>query len=111
MITGKNKSKILTKDISCKCKCEFYGRTCNSNQYWNNDKCRCECKKCHIWEKDYIWNPATFSCENRQYLASIIDNSVSTWDEIIEETRKVPKSLNKIRIPAKNKISIFYLHF
>ena len=29
MITGKNESKILTKDISCECKCKFYGRKCN----------------------------------------------------------------------------------
>ena len=32
MFTGKNKSKILTKDISCKCKCRFDGKKCNSDQ-------------------------------------------------------------------------------
>ena len=32
VITGKNESNILTKDISCKCKCDFDGRKCNSNQ-------------------------------------------------------------------------------
>ena len=58
MITGINESKTLTKHI-CKCKCKFDGRKCNSNQKWNNDKCRCECKKHHIFEKDHIWNPAT----------------------------------------------------
>ena len=30
------------------------GRKCNSDQWWSNDKCRCECKKCHICEKDYV---------------------------------------------------------
>ena len=44
MITGKNESKILTKDIACKCKCIFDGGKCNSNQKWKNDKCQCECK-------------------------------------------------------------------
>ena len=39
MITGKNESKNLTKDISCECKCKFDGRKCNSNQKWNNDRC------------------------------------------------------------------------
>ena len=39
MITGKNKSKFLTKDISCKCICKFDGRSCNSDQKWNNNKC------------------------------------------------------------------------
>ena len=32
MITGKNQSKILNKDISCECKYKFDGRKCNSNQ-------------------------------------------------------------------------------
>ena len=29
----------LTKYISCECKCIFNGRSCNSDQMWNNDKC------------------------------------------------------------------------
>ena len=44
MITRINKSKTLTKLISCKCKCKFDGKKCNSDQWWNNDKCWCECK-------------------------------------------------------------------
>ena len=32
IITGINKSKTLTKYISCECKCRFYGRKCNSDQ-------------------------------------------------------------------------------
>ena len=52
MITGINESKVLTKHISCECKCRFDGRKCNSDQWWNNDKCRCECKKRHLCEKD-----------------------------------------------------------
>ena len=43
-----------TKDISCECKCKFYERKCNSNQKWNNDKCRFECKKHHICENVII---------------------------------------------------------
>ena len=44
MITGKNESKTLVKHILCECKSTFDGRKCNSNQKWNNDKGRCECK-------------------------------------------------------------------
>ena len=40
IITRLNESKTLTKHISCKCKCKFDGRKCNSNQSWNNVKCR-----------------------------------------------------------------------
>ena len=43
-LTGINESKTLTKHVSCECKCKFDCRKCNSNQKWNNGKCRCECK-------------------------------------------------------------------
>ena len=40
-------------------------------------------------KKDYIWNPATCSCESGKYLASIINESVITCDEIIDTTKTV----------------------
>ena len=43
MTTGINELKTLTKHISCKCKCRFDERKCNSDQWWNN-KCRHECE-------------------------------------------------------------------
>ena len=96
MITGINEWKILTKHISCKCKCKFHARKCTSNQRWNNNKYRCECKKHHIREKDSIWNPDTCCCENGKYLASIIDDSVITCDETIEkETKTVTINFNE----------------
>ena len=33
MITGTNESKTLTKHTSCKCKCTFDGKKCNSDQW------------------------------------------------------------------------------
>ena len=39
MITEISESKTLRKHVSCKCKCKFYGRKCNPDQWWNNDKC------------------------------------------------------------------------
>ena len=57
-----NELKTLTKQISCECKCKFDGRYCNSDQWWNNAKCRCECKKRHVCEKDYVLNPDTVNC-------------------------------------------------
>ena len=95
IITGKNESKILTKDISHECKYKFGGRKCNSNQNWNNDKCRHECKKHNVHEKDYTWNPAIYSCENGKYSASITDDSVITCDEIIQKTKTIPTNFNE----------------
>ena len=39
VIAGINQSKTLTKHISCKCKCKFDGRKCNSDQLCNRYKC------------------------------------------------------------------------
>ena len=76
MITWKNESKTFTEYISCEYKCKFDERKCNSDQWWNNDKCLCECKKRHVCEKNYVWNPTAYSCGNRTFLASIMDDSV-----------------------------------
>ena len=75
----------------------------NSDQWWKNDQCRCECKKRHVLEKNYVWNPATSNCENGKYLTSIMDDSAIICDEIIdregksndEETKAVPKIFNE----------------
>ena len=83
--------KVLTKDISYECKCKFSGRECNSYQ-----KCK---------------NPATCSCESDKYFASITDNSVIMFDEIIEETKTVPPNCNANEVACKTQNSIFYLHF
>ena len=61
------------------CKCKFDETKCNSSQWWNNE-CRCECKKHHICEKYYLWNPSKCSFENGKYLASIMDDSTITCD-------------------------------
>ena len=71
----------------------------------NKRKCRCESKKHHISEKKYIWNPSTCICENGKYLAIILDDSVSTCDEIIEKT--VSTNFNEKK--ATCKMQNFYL--
>ena len=109
-ITRINESKTLAKHISYECKCKFDGKSCNSDQWWNNDKCRCECKKRHVCEKSYVWNPATSNCENGKYLASIAIDSAIMCDKIIE-SYKEKTNFNEKKEPVKRKISIFYLHF
>ena len=79
MITGINESKILANHISCKCKCRFDGKKFNSDQWWKNDKCRCECKKRNVCEKGYVSNPAACNCQNVKYLANAMDNSGIIW--------------------------------
>ena len=97
MITGINELKILLNHISYEFK--FDATKCKWNQWWNNNKCRCECKKIHVWEKEYVWNPSTCICENGKYLASIMDDSAFICDEVIssynEEIKTIPTKFNK----------------
>ena len=34
--------------------------------------------------EDYVWNPPSCNCKKGKYLASIMDDSAITCDEIIE---------------------------
>ena len=95
----------MTKHISCEYKGKFDGTKCNSNQWWNNNKCRCECKEHNICKKNYIWNPVTCSCENGKYLASIMDDSTIICDEVIksydEEIKTIPAHFNEKNITCE----------
>ena len=65
----------------------------------------------YVCEKDYFCNRALCSCKNRKYLASIIDDSVITFGEIVdldaesksykEETKAFPTNLNEKNITCK----------
>ena len=103
---GINKSKVLTKNVSCKCKCRNNGRKFSLDQWWNNDKYWCKYKKHHVCEKVYIGNPSTCICEKGKYFSVFIDDSVITCDEIKDKT--VPTSFSKKSNPLR-KVSIFYL--
>lgn len=98
--------KIVTKNVSCEFKCKFDRRKCNWNENWNIDKCRCECRKHRICEKDYILNPTTCSWKNAKYLGSIIYDSVITCDRIIELFRQ-----KLFQQKVIEKVSIFYSSF
>ena len=44
-------------------------------------------------KKDYSWNPSTCICESSKYLKSIVDDSVTVCDEIINVTESVSRNV------------------
>ena len=102
--------KTLTKHLLWKWRCKFDGRKCNSHQYWNNNKCRCECKKRHVCEKNYIWNSFICSCENGIYLANTMNYSAIRCDEIIESTT-IPVNFNEKKATCRMQNSHILLAF
>ena len=76
----------------------------------NSNKCRCECKK------DYTWNPIPCICRNSKYLKSIIADSITMCDDIIDAiqagpTKSMSINYNYKKQPLQWIISIFYLNF
>ena len=59
-------------------------------------------------EKDYIWNPATCSCQNGKYLISIFEDLVIMCHEI-EET--IPTRFNEKNITCKTQNFYIFLAF
>ena len=115
MITGINGSKTSTKDMSCECKCRFDVTKWNWNQWWNNNKYRCECKKNQVCKKDYVWNPAKYNCESGKYLASIMHDSTIICNELIklyeEKMKIIPSHSHDKKITCKTQIFYIMLAF
>ena len=81
MITGRNKSKMLTRHISCKCKDTFDDWKCNLNQKRNNDKWWCQwknpnednaCEKI-IFRYMHLWKFSKYYWLFNDYVAKIIN--------------------------------------
>ena len=66
--------------------------------------------KIHVCEKDYVWNPATCNCKNEKYLASIMDDSAISCDEIIESSDE-ETNFNEKKATCKKKIFYILLTF
>ena len=86
----------------------------------NNDKCQYECKKCQVYEADYVWNPFTCDNENEKYLASIIDDSAIRLDKIIDadgkaksfdKTKTIPTNFDEKKVLLKQKNLYILLSF
>ena len=71
MLARINETRKLTWHETSKCICRFTEAVCNDKQEWDENKCKCECKKDLIGKlkcnKGYIWNPSTCTCECNKY--------------------------------------------
>ena len=66
LVSRTNETRHIKWHKTCKCKCRLDPSICNSNQRWNDDKCRCECKELidkGMCDKRFIWNPSNCECE------------------------------------------------
>ena len=45
LMSRTNETRHIEWHEICKCKCRLAPSVCNNKQHWNDDKCRCECKR------------------------------------------------------------------
>ena len=65
LLSRTNETRHIKWHETCKYKCTLEASVCNK-QFWNNDKCRCECKELidkGVCDKGFIWNPSNCKCE------------------------------------------------
>ena len=104
MITAINESKTLTKRLSCELNVGLMEKNViqiNGGITINVDV---SVKKImHV--KKIVWNCATCISENGKYLASIMDHSMTTCDEVIksheEEIKTIPSNFNEKKVTCK----------
>ena len=61
-----NETRNIEWHERCKSKCILDASVCNKKQWWNNDKCRYECKELigkGMCDEGFIWNPSNCECE------------------------------------------------
>ena len=84
MTTNRNKTKTMTKHVSCDCEYKFNSTTCNLHQKLNNKTCQCVFKNYRKRKEDCSSNLITYISDNSKYLKSIADISVIACDEIVD---------------------------
>ena len=62
-----------------------------------------------MYSKDYIWKPATCSCENGKHLTSIINDSAIMCDEIKDTTKTVLTKAVPPKITSTNLLTTIAL--
>ena len=61
-----NKTRHIEWHKTCKYKYRLHASVCNNKQWWNENKCRWECKELidkGTRDKVFIWNPSNCECE------------------------------------------------
>ena len=76
LMSRTNEKRHIEWHETCKCKCRLETSVCNNKKRWNDNKCRCECKKLidkEMRDKGFIWNLSNFECNviNHEMLVSI----------------------------------------
>ena len=123
-----NETRHIKWHEKCMCICRLDKIICNSKQWWNEDKCKSECKELidkEVCAKGFIWNPSNCeckcdkSCDIGEYLdysnckckKKLIDRLVEECTENINETKLVKKTLdeNKDRYSFSIVYNLYYL--
>ena len=66
LMSRTNETRWIKSYETCKWICRLNKIICTSKQWWNEDKCRCECRELidkSVFDKGFIFNPSNCKCE------------------------------------------------
>ena len=104
LILRTNETRHIEWHEMCKCGCRLDTSFFNNKLHWNDDKCRCECKKLidkGVCDKGFILNPSNCECEcdkscdvteyldyeNCKCRKKLVDKLTQEWIKNIEEVK------------------------
>ena len=113
---------------TCKCVGRLTPAICSDRQEWNENKCRCKCKEDLVsklaYDKGYMWNLSTCSCECDRYceagqyldykncvcIKKIIDDLIEQCTSIVDIEIK-NNTLSKKNDESSSNIYLFYFSY
>ena len=112
LMSRTNETRHIKWHETRKGKCRLDASVFNNKQRWNDDKCRCECKKLidkGVCDKGFIWNPSNcegecdkscdvgeyFDYENCKCRKKVVDKVVEECTEAVEEVKLAKITLAK----------------
>ena len=124
-----NETRQMIWHETCKSVCRLTSAVCNTEQIWNEDKCRCDCKEDLInkgtCDKEFIWNPSNCECECDkscgigEYLDykscicrnNLVDKLVEECSSVIGENKVYNETLNVIQSSDCASCTLYVLLF
>ena len=113
LMSRTNETRHTEWHETCKYKCRLDASVCNNKQRWNDDKCRCACKKIvdkGVCDKGSIWNPINCECDKSCEVGEYLDyENCKCRKKLIDKlTEECTENIDEVKIADENECMFLY---
>ena len=113
LMSRTNETRHTEWHETCKYKCRLDASVCNNKQRWNDDKCRCACKKIvdkGVCDKGSIWNPINCECDKSCEVGEYLDyENCKCRKKLIDKlTEECTENIDEVKIADENECVCSY---